>query len=170
MAAAVLLLVAALPAEAVAWMPHQHAPPAPALAMGCTNDSTCLLGRGSAAAWRCVRSTAAGSAPCHINGKQSKLPSGAWAWPGASCACTASSCRKGPTPAPPPPPAGLGYGCAAGRCLQVEHGSTASSSGSCEWATGCVALHANEWIAAAFEWRRNSNGSLTCSHIDTFLK
>ena len=167
MAAAVLFLVAALalPAEAVARTPQY----APSVTLGCTNDSTCLHGRGSTAAWRCVRSTAAGSAPCHINGKQSKLPSGAWAWPGASCACTASSCCKGPTPAPPPP-AGLGYGCAAGRCLRVEHGGTANSSGSCEWATGCVAPHANEWIAAASAWRRNSNGSLTCSHVDTFLK
>ena len=137
---------------------------------GCVNDSTCI-GRGGVA-WQCVqaRPGAAGSLPCHINGRQTKRPDGSWDWPGASCTCTDSVCHRAPTPAPSPAPGGLGYGCAAGRCMQLERGGTSNSSGTCEWATGCIAPRPNEWIAADFEWRRSNSTTITCTHAHTYLK
>ena len=33
-----------------------------------------------------------------------------------------------------------------------------------------MGLHPDEWIAAAFEWRRNPNGTITCVRANTFLK
>lgn len=54
--------------------------------------------------------------------------------------------------------------------MQLEHNGTANSSGTCEWSTGCVGLHHNEWVAAKFEWRENANGSISCVTANTFLK
>ncbi len=138
---------------------------------GCTNDTSCLEHGGTA--WQCVqaadsRSGAAlpTSSPCHINGRQRPRPDGGWDWPSAACTCRSSSCHG---ISPSPAPASFGYGCTARRCVQMEHNGTANSSGTCEWSTGCVPLHANEWIAASFEWHLNGT-SLTCVHASTYLK
>jgi len=53
--------------------------------------------------------------------------------------------------------------------MQVLNGGIANSSTSCEWATGCVAPHANEWLAAVAEWQL-SGSTITCHHTDTYLK
>jgi hypothetical protein len=138
---------------------------------GCTNDTSCLVHGGSA--WQCVQAAASHtgaalptSSPCHINGRQRPRPDGGWDWPSAACTCRSSSCHGAP---PSPMPGSFGYGCTAGRCVQMENNGTANSSGTCEWSTGCVPLHANEWIAAPFEWHLNGT-SLTCVHASTFLK
>jgi hypothetical protein len=160
--------------------PRRRTPPPAPVVTRCTNDSSCLAHGGGA--WQCVPAAAAGrrhggggSGPtCHINGHQVARPDGTWAWPGATCVCVNASCHHAHGPSPPPPPGGQGlrYACAAGRCMRVERGGVANSSGTCEWGTGCVALRPNEWIAAKFEWRVSSASStaITCVHDHTFLK
>lgn len=127
---------------------------------GCVNDTDCYTENG---AWRCAEATGNSTLPCHINGRQQDTPP--YNWPLSRCACTAPA----PCDRPGPPPATATYGCRSERCIGVLSGGTANSTTSCEWATGCVGLHANEWLAATFEWRL-ANSTLTCQHVDTFLK
>lgn len=56
--------------------------------------------------------------------------------------------------------------------MQVLSGGTANSTQSCEWATGCVGLEAEEWLAASFEFKLSNStpATITCTVEGTFLK
>ena len=59
--------------------------------------------------------------------------------------------------------------------MSVLSGGTANSTQSCEWATGCVGLEAEEWLAASFEFKLSNSSpsgtaTITCTVDGTFLK
>ena len=129
---------------------------------GCTNDTSCLVAGGTA--WLCAP-VSSGGAPCQINGHQPPLPPYR-PWPTSSCACQNPDCSA---PAPAPPPGTNGFGCRSGRCVGVLASGTQNSTQTCEWATGCIGLKDNEWLAATFEYTL-SGTALTCHKTGSVLK
>eukprot|EP00041_Stephanoeca_diplocostata_P008712 m.128776 g.128776 ORF g.128776 m.128776 type:complete len:441 (-) comp17446_c0_seq1:1303-2625(-) len=133
--------------------------------MGCKNDTDCWKNSGP---WQCTPVSTGGS-PCHVNGKQSDTPPYVWPW--SRCACLPHTCQ----PLPPQPDGKLTYGCRSDRCIPVMHNGTSNSSTACEWATGCVPLAQNEWLADTAEFHlvanhTNESAIAKCIHANTFLK
>lgn len=126
--------------------------------VGCQNDTNCY----QLEAWQCTEVSSGGS-PCRINGQQPPQPPYT-PWPVRTCECTATRC--GPSPSPP---SSASYGCRSGRCFQVLANGTQNTSQTCEWATGCVPLEPQEWLAATFEFEIKST-TATCVHDHAFLK